>query len=126
MLDAEITATLDLDFVTSIKAHPTTMSRGAREALNNILHEKQISPETPPTTIFGGSTPVPTRSGKGFSLPPLHAPSFGKDTESLLKEEWSIFLHVDAESTGVDPAHSKPSLSPVYLPLLSKRVADST
>lgn len=67
---------------------------------------------------------MPVGSGKGLSLLPLHTPSLGGDTDSLLEEEWSIFLYVDIELIRVELAPSKPSLPPV--PRLSEKVANST
>lgn len=82
-LDAEIVTALDLDSIIGSKAHSTTTSRATCEATSNILYAEQTSLETPLETISGKSTPMPAKSGKGFSLLPLHAPSFGRDIENL-------------------------------------------
>lgn len=86
-MDAEIAATLDLDSVTSVKAHPNTVSGATYEVTGIILHVEQAILETLPTTVSGGSTLVLARGAKGSFLLSLHTQSFGGDIEFLLKEE---------------------------------------
>lgn len=62
-MDTEIATTLDLDSVTSVEAHPTVASSGAREAIKTA--------ETVPATVSRGSTLVLAGSSKSFSLLPL-------------------------------------------------------
>lgn len=123
-MDAEIAAALNLDSIRGMKVHPSAASRGVHETMdNNLLADY---PETPPVIVSGERTPTLVVSGEGFSLLPLHAPSFRGDINSLLEEEWSIFLCVDTKPTRAGLTYSKPFVPIVHLLCLSKRVADST
>lgn len=77
--------TLGLDFIMSVSADSSTVSREAREAMGITFQEEQAALKTPVITISRGNTLELTGSSEGLSLP-LYAPSFEGDSNSRFEE----------------------------------------